>query len=257
MGRDYQSGPLTHAGAYSVDKRYRIVACIEPDDDKRNTFCKYWNIDHSFSSLSEIPPITAFDVISICSPTGLHSDDVLNCLKFKPKVIFCEKPVSTSVSLTQFMVEQCALSNVKLVVNHSRRWDPTIIKLKQDIESNCYGKLRAVSGLYNKGVLNNGSHMIDLLNYLLGDLYLDYVGNPIYDYLEEDPSVPVVLSSTKNVSISLNCGNANDYSLFELYLYFSNACLSMELGGMKWRLRKTASKCTPFNSERTASGGTL
>ena len=237
--KNYQDGPLTHAGAYSVDARYQVIACIEPDDDRRNAFCQHWNIDHAFRTLSEIPPaISSFDVISICSPTAFHSDDLLNCLTFNPKAIFCEKPVSTSVEQTKYMVEKCASRNVKLIVNHTRRWDPSVIKLKRDIQSLTYGQLRSVSGLYNKGVLNNGSHMVDLLSYLLGPLSLEYIGHPIYDYLEDDPSVPIIFRSDNNINISINCGNSNDYALFELHLFFENACLSMELGGMRWRIRE-------------------
>jgi predicted dehydrogenase len=236
-GRNYQDGPLTHAGAYSVDNRYQIVGCVEPDDDKRKAFCQHWNIDHAFRTISDIPSTFSFEVVSICSPTAFHCDDLLSCLLFNPKVIFCEKPISTSVEQTRRMVDQCALQNVKLIVNHTRRWDPSIIKLKRDIESLTYGQLRAVSGLYNKGVLNNGSHMVDLLSYLLGPLSLEYIGNPIYDYVEDDPSVPIVFRSDNNINISINCGNSNDYALFELHLFFENACLSMELGGMRWRIR--------------------
>jgi predicted dehydrogenase len=100
-----------------------------------------------------------------------------------------------------------------------------------------WGELRSVVGLYNKGILNNGSHMLDLLSWLVGSMEIVRVGSPIQDHLPEDPTVPVWLEGPNGVQIHLACAHAKDYALFELQLILSGGILVMEEGGMFWRER--------------------
>ena len=48
-----------------------------------------------------------------------------------------------------------------------KRFDKSIKSLKEDIDNRKYGELRAVSGIYNKGLINHGSHLIDCLLFLI------------------------------------------------------------------------------------------
>jgi predicted dehydrogenase len=73
---------------------------------------------------------------------------------------------------TERLVEECINNNILPAVNYSRRFDFDISKLKADIQAGLCGQLRSIVGYYNKGVLNNGLHMIDLLNLLVGPMAL-------------------------------------------------------------------------------------
>ena len=230
--------PYTHAGAYSRDKRFTIVACVEPDRELRIKFLRYWNIPVGFLSLEQaIAELDSIDVVSVCSPTSCHRNDVLNSLQLSPKLIFCEKPVAETSEETLFLIRACEEVKVRLAVNYSRRWDPTVAALKETITNNKYGALRAVVGYYNKGILNNGSHLIDLLYYLLSDLEIVATGDRIYDFNKNDPSLPVMLRSSNCNSINLIATNANDFSLFEIQFIFARTILTMKEGGLCWHLR--------------------
>lgn len=238
-GRPLGSLPYTHAGAYKFDGRFHIVACVEPDDRRRNEFMREWNVMAGFKSIDELLDSSGdtFDVISICSPTAEHAYHLEMALRLHPKLIFCEKPVTTSVLHTECFIADCREAKIPMAVNYTRRWDPDIAQLRQAIHAGQWGELRTVIGLYNKGILNNGSHMIDLLHLLLGPMKIVKTGAPVYDYFLEDPSVPVWMESENGVLITLAAGNAEDYSVFELQLVFSNGMLTMEDGGMWWRER--------------------
>ena len=230
--------PLTHAGAYSADGRFELSGCVEPDDAKRDSFMKTWGVPFGCRSIDEVPKLQQrFDVISVCSPTECHADDLDVCVELEPKVIFCEKPVTTSALRTARIIEQCNETEVALAVNYTRRWDPMISALADGIREERWGELRSVAGFYNKGLLNNGSHMLDLLHLILGSLELVKAGQPVDDYLPDDPSVPVWLQGAGHCPIQLSCGNASDFALFELQFIFSSAVVSMENGGMFWRER--------------------
>lgn len=239
-GRSAGNLPLTHAGAYARDGRFSIVACVEPDAQRRACFMGAWSVADGFATIDELLGCDLeFDVVSICSTTQCHAHDAEIALRLKPKLIFCEKPVTKSVDETKNLVEMCRDAQVPLAVNHTRRWDPDVVQLRADLLSGKWGRLRSVTALYGKGILNNGSHLIDLLNFLIGPLEILQVGRPIFDHFPDDPSVPAYLEGAQGqIPVQLSCAHATDYSAFEVQFVFSQGVLTMEDGGMLWRERR-------------------
>jgi predicted dehydrogenase len=230
--------PYTHAGAYVRDGRFTLAACVEPDDRRREAFMAIWSVPRGYRSIDELlDHAETFDVISICSPTSCHAHDLEIALRLKPKLIFCEKPLTTSLADSERWVKACDRANIPLAVNYTRRWDPDISRLLSAMQNGQWGELRSITGVYNKGVLNNGSHMVDLLHLLVGHMQIIKTGRPINDYLAVDPSVPVWLEGEHGVPIQLSCAHAEDYAVFELQFVFSQGMLTMEEGGMFWRER--------------------
>ena len=255
QGRPNGYLPYTHAGAYSQDGRFSITACVEPDDNRRKEFMKTWKVEKGFKSLNQLVNSNEiFDVISICSPTECHANDIEIALSLKPKIIFCEKPITPSLAKTQKVVRECSKAKIPLVVNYTRRWDPDISKLQKEIQDGQWGKLRTVLGTYNKGILNNGSHMLDLLNLFVGPIEIVKVGEPVDDYFHDDPTIPVWLEGNQGLPIYLACGHAEDYALFELQFIFSHGVLIMEEGGMFWHERHVK-KSTTFKGYHTLDKG--
>ena len=235
------SPPLTHAGAFNAHGGFELSACVEPDDEKRDAFMARWGVEHSFQDMTQAAASGLhFDVVSICSPTRAHHANAVTTLALKPRLVFCEKPLCPNVAEAEDLVRRCHDSGVLLAVNHNRRWDSAVIQLKGELASGEWGALRSATGYYNKGVLNNGSHLIDLLNYLVGPLTLVRAGTPIHDFWPQDPSIPALLATEASAPIMLNCGHAADYSLFELQLVLECGVVAMEDGGLRWRRRRAA-----------------
>lgn len=255
QGRPSGDFPYTHAGGFTCDGRFSLAACVEPDDAHRKGFMEAWHVPEGFRSMEEaLDSCCQFDVISICSPTQCHAHDLEMALRLKPKLIFCEKPVTTSVAETERLIAECHNANIPLAVNYTRRWDADILKLKADMQAGRWGQLRSVVGFYNKGILNNGSHMLDILHLLLGPMAIIKVGKPIQDFFPNDPTFPVWLEGHQGVPVHLVCGQAEDYAIFELQLVFSNGVLAMEEGGLFWRERRAVDSDT-FKGYRVLDAG--
>ena len=234
--------PLTHAGAYRRDGRFALAACVEPDDARRLAFMRDWEVLAGFRSIGEAGG--SYDIVSICSPTSAHAGDLEATLAFQPRAVFCEKPVTESAERTQQYVERCKASGIALAVNYTRRWDASVQALREEIREGRRGPLRSAVAYYNKGLLNNGSHMLDLLQLLLGPLRVVKTGRPVADYAPNDPSIPAWLESESQIPVLLACGHAEDYALFELELVFANAIVRMEEGGLYWRERGVENSTT-------------
>ena len=230
--------PSTHIGAYKHHGKFDINACVEPNKKIRAEFASRWNINNAFSTIQEvIANGLNFDVISICSSTCSHHINVFEALKLKPKVIFCEKPLASSYKDALEIIEMCKNNNIKLAVNYSRRWDPKVVELRNEIASGKFGEISSIVCYYNKGVLNNGSHMVDLLLNLLGSLQIVTAISPINDYSIDDPTLSALLKTNTGLPIHLVATNAHEYSLFELEIFGSKKSIKMRDGGLNWSSR--------------------
>jgi predicted dehydrogenase len=247
--------PLTHAGAYRCDGRYSIAGCIEPDLSRREDFMRRWNVAHGFESVDSVMDrVRQYDVISVCSPTRAHAAHLRAAARLQPRLVFCEKPLTESSALSRELIDDFGARGIALAVNYTRRWDPSVHELKEGIAAGRWGKLRTVVGGYNKGLLNNGSHMLDLLLCLLGAGQGRFVGDPIADHAKGDPSVPAWLEASGGVPVVITCSDARDFAYFELELIFSDAILRMEEGGLYWRERPVAASAH-FAGYRVAADG--
>jgi predicted dehydrogenase len=112
-----------------------------------------------------------------------------------------------------------------------------VAQLKAEFAEGHWGALRSVSAVYNKGLLNNGSHMIDLLLALFGPLHIVSVGQAADDFFSDDPTVDATLRTQQGLPVQLNVAHAQDYALFEMQIVTEKGVINMEDGGARWRLR--------------------
>jgi predicted dehydrogenase len=237
--RPASAPPLTHAGAYWRHGGFRLVGCVEPDAAKREAFMQRWLVEKGYPTIDAAAAGGPYDVVSLCSPTSLHAAHLAAALSLHPRLVFCEKPVTGSAAETAAAVDVCNAAGVKMAVNHNRRWAPDIVRLQAELQpGGPWGAVRAAIGIYNKGVLNNGSHLVDLAQLLLGPLDLIAAGAPVYDHWKDDPTVPALLQSRAGVPLTLNAAHAGDYAIFELQLLCERGMVAMEDGGAGWRVRR-------------------
>ncbi|MBT9512448.1 MAG: Gfo/Idh/MocA family oxidoreductase [Acidovorax sp.] len=247
--------PLSHAGAYARHGGFRVTACADPDVTRRKAFQRHWGVRTAFDSCAQATSSgERWDIVSICSPTANHFGDLMIALQAHPRLIFCEKPLSPTAIEAEAIVQACAAAGVLLAVNHTRRWAPDIRELGRQLAAGGHGELRGASARYSKGILNNGSHLVDLLSLWLGPLSLLSAGHAFSDFWPDDPTVPALLASGSGAGISIGCAHATDYSLFEVELVTSTAVIAMEDGGLAWRLRLPGPSAQ-FAGYRALDGG--
>ncbi len=253
--RSPEQMPLSHAGAFTKHGRYRILACVEPMPARRAEFMQRWAVPEGYADLSALASHTGrYDVISVCSPTSEHYRSVKVAIALNPRLIFCEKPLAPQLSQASELVEACRLAGIPLAVNYTRRWDTDLVQLAADLKNGVWGAVRSVTGVYTKGILNNGSHMVDLLHLLFGPLDVQVVGSPVYDGFPDDPSVAVTLATSDHIPVQLSCADARDYSIFELQIVAEKGVITMEDGGLLWRIRHVVESPTFLNYRSLDAG---
>lgn len=268
--RDSSLFALTHAGAYSKRDDVKVVACVDPNLELVKAFAQRWNIPAVYSSLAEIPSTEQFDIISVCVPTTFHEETIIKVLEFSPRALFIEKPISVSAANSAELMSRCKDKGIPVLVNYSRRWDTQVNSFFDELRSGKYGELRSVVAIYNKGIRNNGSHIVDLLFNLFGTLQPIWSEVRLASSAHEttahetvlDPDINAILRGPNQESIHLVSTDADDFSQFELQILTSDAELRMLDGGARWSVRKKQaspefSGYSRLGEEENVSGGYL
>ncbi|TDH27373.1 Gfo/Idh/MocA family oxidoreductase [Segetibacter sp. 3557_3] len=129
------------------------------------------------------------DVVSICSPNGLHAQHSIAALRAGFHVL-CEKPMAINVNDCGEMIKEAERANRRLFAIKQNRFNPPVAALKDAIDKGILGKIYSIqlNCFWNRNAeyyentwkgtldLDGGtlftqfSHFIDLLYWLVGDV---------------------------------------------------------------------------------------
>lgn len=159
----------THALAYHQHPLFEIKAVFCPNRYK--TFQEIWNIPNGYSDFNKMLDNEKLDVISLSSPNEQHFPQISKILEseYCPRVIFAEKPICLKSSELQSLKKSADRTQCKIIVNHTRRYDPGHIRVKELISSGKLGKFLNARYDYYGGWLHNGCHLIDTLRMIFNE----------------------------------------------------------------------------------------
>lgn len=227
---------LTHARAFSTHPAFHIVGAVDPNSERRNLFAERYRAPAQAelsAALCEIDP----DVVVIATPTDSHAETLRDVLgKRSPKAVLCEKPLSYSCEEAREMVRLSRDKDCTLYVNYLRRAAPGVREVKRRLaDGRIAGPVKGVAW-YTKGLLHNGSHLVNLLEFWLGPISGFTVIDPGRRLGEADcePDVHIAFAAG---TVALLAARHEDYSLHEIDLVARNGRLRYAQGGgkIKWQ----------------------
>ena len=217
---------LTHAHGFLKSPYFQLKGFYDVDEKKAQEAAKRWNTE-SFSDLETALKET--DVVCCCVPDEFHYDMLKQIAEYPVKLVITEKPLTKTLNEAEEV--QKLYQNIPCMVNYSRRFLKEFWELKEKISG--YGHFLKGNGYYGKGILHNGSHMIDFLGYLFDGI--DSYENPenaICDFYADDSSCDVKLKIGNGV-FRMNSIDCSAATIFELDLFFEKARVRILDGGVK------------------------
>lgn len=201
-----------HAG--HINRLGRLVSVCDTIRERSEELGAKYNAA-SYTSVEELlntSPET--DVISVCTPNGLHAKHSILAFQ-KGFHVLCEKPMALTVNDCQRMIDAAEKAGKRLFVVKQNRFNPPVAAVKRVIAEGRLGRICSVQlncfwnrdpAYYSdswKGTkeLDGGtlftqfSHFIDLLYWIVGDIkeVQGYSGNFIHEMIEfEDTGVVAV-----------------------------------------------------------------
>jgi UDP-N-acetyl-2-amino-2-deoxyglucuronate dehydrogenase len=177
-----------HVEAISSTAGARLVAVCDIEVEraretgKRADVPAFADMDEMLASVSEI------DVVNVLTPSGYHSTHAIRVARHAKHVVV-EKPMSLRVDDADEMIRACDRAGVQLFVVKQNRFNPAVLRLREAIEAERFGKMvmgtarvrwcrlqdyydhdswRGTRDLDGGVLANQASHYIDLLVWMLG-----------------------------------------------------------------------------------------
>lgn len=181
---------ITHAKALKNLGKFSLLF-YDPNLSLANEVSKKYKGENTEELTEKV--IRGAKWISICSPTETHFEYLSRILKYKDKIVLCEKPITYDKNILDKLKYNYKKINSEVFVNYSRRYLPTYKKLKNDYQYIFkFQKLVDCKISYCKGFLNNASHAFDLLEYLFdNEINMTEIKNveKEFDYFDNDPTI--------------------------------------------------------------------
>tara|TARA_A100001011_G_scaffold398771_1_gene504374 strand:+ start:39 stop:1064 length:1026 start_codon:yes stop_codon:yes gene_type:complete len=203
--------------------KFKLISCYDISKKIRNKFSYYYKCkpQDTISSLLD----DKLDIVTICTPDHTHYKIALEIIKNIncPKIIFIEKPVCETELQFKKLQNSIKKKKVKIVVNHSRRFNEKLNKLKKLIINNFFGNYICGNATYYKGWKHNGVHIVDTLIYLLEDkISILNINNIKESSIPDDPTLDVSLCIGKKIeeNFTINSFDDNLYQVFDIDLFF-------------------------------------
>ncbi len=211
---------LTHIHGALLHSNIELDAIVETDEKRQKYIIDKWGTEFDiFSSLEDFSKKYRSDIIIVATPTSTHFDIIENILSiYEPKLIICEKPIVSSSKEFEMLNALLDNTNVKIITHYTRRFDPSINKLK-DILHNI-GEINHFYGTFTKGLFHNGSHMMDLLTIFFEKI--NHINVIEKEVIDNDVFGKFTIKTNKCSGIISNINN-NNLSLFELIIYTEKA----------------------------------
>lgn len=182
-------GRIANRHAEHIKKFGQLQAVCDTDSEKANALATEYGVKsyNNIDDLLEAEP--DIDVISVCTPNGLHAEHSIKALKAGFHVL-CEKPMAINVHDCGEMIKAAESANKRLFAIKQNRFNPPIAALKKAISDGRLGNLYSIqlNCFWNRNedyyknswkgthdmdggtLYTQFSHFIDLLYWLIGDV---------------------------------------------------------------------------------------
>lgn len=210
---------LTHAHAFKKHIGFNLLGFMDVDAKKAKKAAKLWKC-RSFENINDAFDYEKIDVVCVSVPDDCHYKVLKELADFPMKLVFAEKPLAKTMQQAKAIMRVYKKKNINMLINYSRRFMPEFEKIKKDITYGYYGEYLTGTGYYGKGILHNGSHLIDLLRYFIGEIKKISPVSSLSDFYRDDKSVSAVLTFQNNNPFFMQFADCRKYSMFEIDMLF-------------------------------------
>jgi predicted dehydrogenase len=210
---------LTHAHAFTKHPGFKLVGFVDTNSEKCSQAANLWG-GGAYTAVDEAFSENDIDIVTVAVPDEFHYPILLDLAERPIKAVFAEKPLAKKKEESLALFRAYKRRPLPLCVNYTRRFVPEFEELRAAIAAGTFGAFLTGTGYYGKGILHNGSHMIDLLRFLIGDISDGTVVGKVSDFFPEDPSTTCVITFRSGAVFFLGAVDCRMFTIFETDLIF-------------------------------------
>jgi len=196
-----------------LSDKIKPVAFCDVVEERAKTLADEFSASY-YTDYKKMLETEKLDLVSICTPSGLHPEHGIEAAKRKINVL-SEKPMGVRLEDADRLIKACDDNGVKLFIVKQNRLNPGIRLLKNAIEKGRFGKLYMANAtvFWNRpqeyyslapwrgtwefdggAFMNQASHYIDLVQWLMGpvDNVMSITGTLAREIETEDSGAAVM-----------------------------------------------------------------
>lgn len=175
IGAGYASDPkmakyfryATHAQVLQEHPKFSFEGIIDPREDL-SVLARQWNVERFASSFDSFEYKENVDVLVLATPPE-HRLSIISQFP-NLKAVILEKPIASNMETAVQLMEYLCFRKILTQVNLMRRADVFTRSLAKGGLEAQVGVVQAVFGQYGNGLRNNGTHIVDLLRMIFGEV---------------------------------------------------------------------------------------
>ena len=179
-----------HFEAITQQQDAQVIACCDIIEERAKEAAEKYNIPIWTTNYEEILQNPNIDLISICTPSGLHPAHGIQAAK-AGKNVLTEKPMACRLNEADELINACEEAGVKLFVVLQNRLNPAIQLVRRAFEEGRFGKIYMITSnvfwtrpqdyydmspwrgtwkLDGGAFMNQASHYVDMVQWFGGPI---------------------------------------------------------------------------------------
>ncbi len=165
-----------HMRAYTESTSVELAAIADIDATLVEASGREFDVPARYTSLDDMLAHESLDIVSVATPVQLHAPMVIAAAEAGVKGVICEKPIAPDMGGAADMDAACDATGTKLVIGHMRRQLSPFKRARELIAEGAIGRPTVCTvGVHGDGLLNQASHVVDLVRFMLGDPAVEWV----------------------------------------------------------------------------------
>jgi predicted dehydrogenase len=235
-------GLIGQKRAEALGANLQIVGCFDLDTKKSEAFAKAHNCG-VYESEMDLVNDKSVDLVVIATQHNSLARIAIECLN-RNKHVFLEKPGACYAQDLARVSETARKNLLNLHIGYNHQFHPAILKMNEIVRNGRIGDLMFVRIRYGHGgrvgyekewrskkeisgggeLIDQGSHLIDLVLKLFGDLRVSYAATPTYFWnMQVEDNAFVVLEDIQGRISFLHASCTEWKNLFSMEVYGTKA----------------------------------
>jgi len=246
-----RSGYAIHADHLRRDRRYRIVAVVDPIPERRKQAEQEFGAE-SYADYRQMLDRKDLDLVVNATPSHLHVPVTLEFLRAGFNVL-CEKPLARRVADVDRLIRAAKKAGKLLAIYQQSRFAPYFVQIRKVIQSGVLGRIVMIRCTWNGfsrrwdwqtlqeydggNLLNTGPHPLDQMLQLFGDgkPEVKCVMDRTNTFGNAEDHVKVLLTKKGHPTIDLEISSCAAYSPYTYLVYGTRGGLIATQSQVTWK----------------------
>ena len=217
-----------------------VVSLVSRDIEKTREVAAKYGIAHITTDLSESLALKEVDAVILCTPTQMHADQTLACLK-AGKHVQVEIPLADSIQGANAVVAAAKSSGLVAMCGHTRRFNPSHQYVHKQIKAGKFNiqQMDVQTYFFRRTNMNalgqarswtdhllwhHAAHTVDLFAYQCGSpiVKANAVQGPIHQALGIAMDMSIQLKAANGAICTLSLSFNNDGPLGTFFRYIGD-----------------------------------